>query len=178
MATYTFVTSLGVLKLSEDNVSRSFSDLGITIIDRIGPYHIASMELHSIPMEYITQKDLEKCYIVHNGLILQCSEDNNLNMHVHNVHRAYHSINSCILCFDRYPRLCLEGKYQPFYISTSTCITNNSIMEVYNLNKKDDYEFIINPSETFIKHIKEKSNICLTDKHGWIIIDGKNEIKY
>ncbi|CAC21362.1 124R protein [Yaba-like disease virus] len=175
IAGYNFIiTSFGVIKIHSVNHFKTVcEDLGIVIVDYIGEYAIATLEVQEINVNLINQNDIYDCYVACNGFIVNCSKLNNVPFPVTQVYYAFLTKNKILLCCDKYPKLSINNKIQPFYISSSIYILESKILEVHNLYNKGDYHFIINPSTDFLMFLGKMVNFCLTDKNGWIIVDVK-----
>ncbi|AAK85085.1 hypothetical protein [Lumpy skin disease virus] len=177
---YTLITTLGVLKIKKKEISKVCSELGINLIETLGPYNVVSLNIHPFPNNFIEQSNLINCYISYNGTLFHCSKDERLSIPINGLYRGFYSNNSFIFSFDKenYGKLLIDEKEQYFYLGTAYDIVNSNIIEVYNLYRKGDYNFIINPSDNFLEMIANQSKMCLTDKSGWCIVDIKNEIEY
>ncbi|ABI99118.1 hypothetical protein DpV84gp134 [Deerpox virus W-1170-84] len=169
----TLLTVLGTMRIENKNLIKTYDDLGINIVDDFGPYKLASLEISLVSSELLKTYDLQDCYIAHNGIVLHCSSDNKLSIPVYKVYSVYMSKKSIIICFDECPKLFIDGKSQPFYILSSSLMMDAHIIEVYNLYEEGDYHIILNPSKNFLKYISDRFYLCLIDKNGWAIADGK-----
>ncbi|AAF18006.1 gp123R [Rabbit fibroma virus] len=173
----TCVTALGVLSIHHDEMNMVCSELGITFIGDIGPYRVATLNICPVAFDDVHQRGVINCYIVSDGRIIRCSNQYRLAFPIHKVYTVYKSINSFMFCFDKCFKLHIDTNHQDFFITSSIAIQDARVLEVYNLYKKGDYHFILNPSDVFLNVLVKKYNVCLTSNTGWVIADGKSEIE-
>nr|AEO18261.1 hypothetical protein [Pseudocowpox virus] len=165
------LTSFGQIYAPDEARLREIArDLGICTIKRaFGDMLYGFISFSQIPLTQVNML-MPDCYFAVNGNLLPCTESFRLRLPATEISAAYlTSTGKTILCGKDFNIVAPSGFKPSMRLRDLSHVSALvEILEFYS--ETGDYQFILNPSASFMLQLMEKENVCLFGS-GWCIVD-------